>query len=146
MFYISSKNGDNLGVTDTADNVEEFYTKAQLANFFRNNNIRINGFTYTGSSFKVEVKNPALIFIENLQNGDVFILDGKPAMRVGETGLRDFNIFRDDSVIKVSRKNLLRGDYKVSDKAVSDTDRKALISRYLKLYPSTHLSMFLVTN
>lgn len=143
MFYISSTKNDLLGVTDTDDGVEEFYPKEELSKISLENRIKINGFTYTGSSFKVEVKNPALIFIENLQNGDVLMLDGKPAMRVGETGSRDFNIFRDDSIIKVSRKNLLRGDCKVSDKAVSDADRKALISRYLELYPSSHLSMFL---
>ena len=143
MFYISSKNGDKLGVTDTRDNKEEFYTKDELSKICRENRIRINGFTYTGSSFKVEVKNLALIFIESLQNGDVFILDDKPAMRIGETGARNFSIFRDSSIIKLSRENLLKGVYKISNKAVSNVDKKALISNYLELYPSSSLSVYL---
>lgn len=143
MFYISSKNDDKLGVTDTRDNKEEIYTKDELSKICRENRIRINGFTYTGSSFKVEVKNPALIFIESLQNGDVFILDDKPAMRIGETGARNFSIFRDNSIIKLSRENLLKGVYKISNKAVSNVDKKALISNYLELYPSSSLSLYL---
>lgn len=143
MFYVSSIKNDLLGVTDTDDGVEEFYSKEELSKISLENRIGINGFTYTGSSFKVEVKSPALIFIENLKNGDVFILDEKPAMRVGETSKRDFNIFRGNSIVMISRKSLLRGDCKVSNKNVSDIDRKALISSYLELYPSSHLSMFL---
>ena len=143
MFYISSKNGDMLGVTDTCDNKEEIYTKDELSKICRENRIRINGFTYTGSSFKVEVKNPALIFIERLQNGDVFMLDGKPAMKIGETGARNFSIFRDSSIIKLSRENLLKDVYKISNKAVSDVDKKALLKNYLELYPSSSLSVYL---
>ena len=127
MFYISSKNGDMLGVTDSKDGVEEIYSKDELSKIVIKNRIRINGFTYTGSRFNVEVKNPDLIFIENLQNGDVFMLDEKPAMRIGETGARNFSIFRDSSIIKLSRKDLLKGIYKISNKAISDVDKKALI-------------------
>ena len=36
MFYVSSKNGDKYGVTDTNDNIEEFYTSEQLSDFFLN--------------------------------------------------------------------------------------------------------------
>lgn len=143
MFYISSKNGDMLGVTDTKDGVEEIYSKDELSKIVIKNRIRINGFTYTGSRFNVEVKNPDLIFIENLQNGDVFMLDEKPAMRVGETGTRNFSIFRDSSIIKLSRKDLLKGIYKISNKAISDVDKKALIKNYLELYPSSSLSVYL---
>ena len=116
-----------LGVTDSKDGVEEIYSKDELSKIVIKNRIRINGFTYTGSRFNVEVKNPDLIFIENLQNGDVFMLDEKPAMRIGETGARNFSIFRDSSIIKLSRKDLLKGIYKISNKAISDVDKKALI-------------------
>ena len=143
MFYISSKNGDMLGVTDSKDGVEEIYSKDELSKIVIKNRIRINGFTYTGSRFNVEVKNPDLIFIENLQNGDVFMLDEKPAMRIGETGARNFSIFRDSSIIKLSRKDLLKGIYKISNKAISDVDKKALIKNYLELYPSSSLSVYL---
>ena len=143
MFYISSKNGDMLGVTDTNDGVEEIYSKDELSKFVIKNRIKINGFTYTGSSFNVEIKNPTLIFIENLQNGDVFILDDKPAMKIGETGARNFSIFRDSSIIKLSRENLLKDVYKISNKAVSDVDKKALLKNYLELYPSSSLSVYL---
>ena len=143
MFYISSKNGDMLGVTDTKDGVEEIYSKDELSKIVSKNRIRINGFTYTGSRFNVEVKNPDLIFIENLQNGDVFMLDGKPAMRIGETGARNFSIFRDSSIIKLSRKDLLKGIYKINNKAISDVDKKVLIKNYLELYPSSSLSVYL---
>ena len=46
MFYISSKNGDMLGVTDTNDGVEEIYSKDELSKFVIKNRIKINGFTY----------------------------------------------------------------------------------------------------
>ena len=143
MFYISSKKNDLLGVTDTKDNIEEFYSKEDLAKIFLESHIKINGLTYTGSSFKIEVKNLALIFIENLQNGDVFMLDGKPAMRIEETGMRDFSIFSDGKMLNISRKSLLNGDYNVSTKAVSDTNKKAIISNYLTLFPSSQLSLYL---
>lgn len=143
MFYISSKKNDLLGVTDTKDNIEEFYSKEDLAKIFLECHIKINGFTYTGSSFKIEVKNLALISIENLQNGDVFMLNGEPAMKVEETSMRNFSIFNRGKMLSISRKSLLNGDYNVNTKAVSDTDKKAIISSYLTLFPSSRLSLYL---
>lgn len=33
MFYVSSEGNGRYGVTDTKDNVEEYYTKQELLNF-----------------------------------------------------------------------------------------------------------------
>lgn len=46
MFYVSSINGDKIGVTDTSDSVEEFYTDAQIAKFLKGKVVDIYGTSY----------------------------------------------------------------------------------------------------
>lgn len=140
MFYISSKNGDKLGVTDTNDNVEEFYTKAQLANFFRNNNIRINGFTYTGSDFKIEVKSISLIKLEQLEDGDVFYLDGKIAIKIEELGERNFSIYCNGKCMKLLRRDLANNKYKINLKSIPESEKIAIIKEYINYNPTGILS------
>lgn len=43
MFYISSKNGEQYGVTDTDDNVEDLFTRDELFNLVEKQNIEIDG-------------------------------------------------------------------------------------------------------
>lgn len=143
MFYISSKNGDKLGVTDTKDNVEEFYTKEELADFFFNHRIKIFGFTYTGSKFNIEVKSTSLIKLESLSNGDVFKLGGVLCMRVSETGTRDFDIFLNNEIKKLGRKDLLVNKYKVEVVDISENDKLELAEQYIRLKPTSQLSFWL---
>lgn len=43
MFYISSKNGEQYGVTDTDDNVEDLFTRDELFNLVEKLSIEIDG-------------------------------------------------------------------------------------------------------
>ena len=45
MFYVSSIKGDKIGVTDTADGVEEFYTDSQIVQFLESK-VDIYGTSY----------------------------------------------------------------------------------------------------
>lgn len=143
MFYISSIKGNKLGVTDTKDDVEEFYTKEELADFFFNHRIKISGFTYTGSKFSIEVKSKSLIHLESLSNGDVFKLNGVLCMRVGETGTRDFDIFLNNEIKKLRRKDLLANKYKVEVVGASENNKLELAKQYIKLKPTSQLSCWL---
>lgn len=42
MFYVSSKKDNLIGVTDTSDNIEEFYTSEQISTFI-SRGIKITG-------------------------------------------------------------------------------------------------------
>ena len=92
MFYISNlKAGGYVGVTDTADGVEEFYTMDELSNLVKSYNIRIEGFIYTGSFWKTRVKTVDIVALEQMRLGDFFLLhrDGHAdewVMYFGETG------------------------------------------------------------
>lgn len=143
MFYVSSKNGDKLGVTDTKDNVEEFYTKEELADFFFNHRIRISGVTYTGLEFKIEVKSASLIKLESLCSCDVFKLDGVLCMYLGETGERNFNIFLNNEVKTLRRKDLLTNEYKVEVVDAPKNVKLELAKQYIKLHPTTQQACWL---
>ena len=54
MYYISSKNGNKYGVTDTTDGVEEFYTAIQLRDLVLQG-FRIKGCSY-GSRDELKIK------------------------------------------------------------------------------------------
>lgn len=92
MFFISSlMSGGNIGVTDTNDGVEEFYTMDELSNIVKSHNIRIEGFIYTGSFWKTRVKTADIVALEQMRLGDFFLLhrDGfkdEWVMYLGETG------------------------------------------------------------
>lgn len=143
MFYVNSKNDSKYGVIDTDDNVEEFYTKEELSDFFFNHRIKIFGVTYTGSKFNIEVKSTSLIKLESLSNGDVFKLDGVLCMRVGETGTRDFDIFLNNEIKKLRRKDLLANKYKVEVVDISENDKLESVKQYIKLKPTSQLSCWL---
>lgn len=42
MFYVFSKKDNLIGVTDTSDNIEEFYTLEQIYTFI-NNGVKLSG-------------------------------------------------------------------------------------------------------
>lgn len=142
MFFVSSLNGSQIGVTDTDDGVEDFFSKEDLGNIVLNKGMRINGFTHTGSDFRIEVKNLALIFLESIPNGTVFLLNGVPAMRVDLLSSRNFNVFTANKFMRLQRRDLLQNKY-IIHKQVSDADRKALVGSYISRYPSTHLGLML---
>lgn len=132
MLYVSSKNGDKIGVTDTDDNVEEIYTKEQLARAFRVLGLRINGFIYTGSDFRIEVKNIPLINMERIQNMGIFYLNNTLSIKIGETTLRDFNIFDGNKYTTIKRKDLLSGKYRVSSLVGDNVNIIALVKKAIK--------------
>ena len=92
MFYISQlKSGGYIGVTDTNDGVEEFYLLDDLAKLVKENNIKIEGFIYTGSFWKTRVKTEDMIRLEHMRLGDFFLLhregcEDEWVMYFGETG------------------------------------------------------------
>ena len=50
MFYVSSEGNERYGVTDTKDNVEEYYTKQELLSFI-NQGVSIKGYVPTSDIF-----------------------------------------------------------------------------------------------
>ena len=54
MYYISSKTKNKYGVTDSNDNVEEFYTKDEVMDFLRHG-ICIYGVSFTKSGIVIDI-------------------------------------------------------------------------------------------
>lgn len=80
MFYVSSKNNGLLGVTDSKDGVEEFYTSAELKNIATSLNLDIWGFLDENNIFEVDInkflniiKNCTLLY-ENLELGNTVMV------------------------------------------------------------------------
>lgn len=46
MFYVSSISGNKIGVTDSKDNIEEFYTNDEICDFIKNKKVDIYGTSY----------------------------------------------------------------------------------------------------
>lgn len=76
MLYVSSKKNDLLGITDSADGVEEFYTPDKVRDIVKNLKLNIWGFVDENNSFVVDInkflniiKNCTL-FYKNLDLGD----------------------------------------------------------------------------
>lgn len=46
MFYVSSIKGDKIGVTDTSDNIEEFYSDSQIVDIINKGKVKIYGTNY----------------------------------------------------------------------------------------------------
>ena len=140
---------DTVGVMDTEDGVEEYYTKPDLEKLIRANSfkIKIEGMTYTGSKFVYERKNESIVRLERLNRGDSFRLvssDGtsNEVLYIGENGVRDFLYF-DSSGNKyiLKRKHLLSGMYSVRLDSVHRTSE--LRSLYKQLHPTSQLSQFI---
>lgn len=153
MFYISSVKYDDsvkkYGVTDRTDGIEEFYSTKELADMFRNYNLRIHGMTHTGSSFKFEVKTPDMILLDYLQKGGSFMLKlpNKEPMRVmyvGQSGDLSYVYFSlpDADTHKLTRKFLLenRG---CTTAAANDDYAVELRMQYKRKFPTSQLSMFI---
>lgn len=81
MFYVSSLKysiqGYKLwGITDTDDNVEEFYTEHEIIEIFKKiGYTSIKGATHTGSSIKFERLTLAIISIMDLSKDSSFKLN-----------------------------------------------------------------------
>lgn len=91
MFYVSSLNNGMIGVMDTSDYVEEFYTHEDLVSLVTKYRVKIEGFIYTGSVWKARLKTEDILALEGMQAGDIFLLhlpDCKEewVMYLGETG------------------------------------------------------------
>lgn len=53
MFYISSKSSNGLlGITDSSDNVEEFYSVDEIAKLIKSNKLDIWGFGNSSNAFQ----------------------------------------------------------------------------------------------
>lgn len=48
MFYVSSKIGNLIGVTDTKDSIGEFYTLEKISTFI-NNGVKLSGVSATSN-------------------------------------------------------------------------------------------------
>lgn len=64
MFYVSSKNGSHFGVTDTKDNVQEYYSREELL-AFHDKGITIHGVT----SSKITITSPEVIKLTRTSGG-----------------------------------------------------------------------------
>lgn len=54
MFYVSSKKDNLIGVTDTSDNIEEFYTLEQISTFI-SRGVKITGVSATSNGITAKI-------------------------------------------------------------------------------------------
>ena len=78
MFYVSNISGVTVGVTDTLDNVEEFYTARDLMSLIKKYNLKISGVDWTGGvcTFSVMsegVRVPCTLHILDNDNSSISI-------------------------------------------------------------------------
>lgn len=145
MFYISHVEPDSVGVTDTEDGVEEFYTKSDLEKLISKSSprIKIEGMTYTGSKFVYERKNASIVILEHINKGDSFQLIRKgfseEVLYIGENGKRDF-VFFNGCYHTLTRKSLLSGDYSVSLQVHMTEELRSL---FKQIYPTSALAQYL---
>lgn len=142
MFYISSINGNKLGVTDTKDNVEEFYTKEELADLFYNHRVYIEGFVHTGSGFHVYVKNLSLLKLEKLRNGEVCRINRVLAFKTDSFG-DCFFMFLDGEIKRIRACDLLNDKYTISMDNINESNTLILVKDFIKKYPTSHLALWL---
>ena len=66
MFWVSSKNGDMFGVTDTSDNVEEFFKEKELIKICLDDMLDIDGVDILSDKVCVvdKIKNTLMFFIK----------------------------------------------------------------------------------
>ena len=144
MFYISTVSEEKLGVTDTSDMVEEFYTRGELESLVKSNNLLISGFTYTGSRFKVERKSLAIVKLESLENGAPFRINGVLYILVGENGVRDFIVYSSSNgIVKLKRGLLLNNNYSIDCNICSDVEVLCLYKEFVNRFPLSQLSYML---
>lgn len=79
MFYLSSISHNypevKYGITDTVDNVTEFYTKVEVLEILKKIGFTsIKGVVFTGSDLKFRRTSPVIEYINSLQNGSFFTL------------------------------------------------------------------------
>lgn len=141
MFYVSSKQGDTLWITDTADDVTERYTIEEITKIIREYKINVFGLIYSGSKYKARVTSPGLVHLETIGNGTVFILDGKPAMMVSRE-FNAFTIFDGNHQVKVLDKDLIARKHKVKI-GVSDELHDKIQTAFCKKYSASPLCIYL---
>lgn len=154
MFYVSScsqgKVGSydsQIGVTDTEDGVEEFYSQSFLETLVKEKGIQISGFVHTGSGWKVRYKTSDIVKLESLSRGDCFTLslEGMSPMCVmylGETGQCNWSYMcADGSTHVLTRKFLLKYKDCVSLGKVSEFERSSLVKAVKKNFPSQAINM-----
>ena len=78
MFYVSSINGMTVGVTDTLDNVEEFYTARDLMSLIKKYNLKISGVDWSGGvctfrEISEGVRVPCSLHILSNENSSISI-------------------------------------------------------------------------
>lgn len=74
MFYISSVKDKMIGVTDTDDGIEEWYTRDQVTQFLTEFNTLIRGAVHDSKGLSVTVTTPELIKVEEMPMGSAFEL------------------------------------------------------------------------
>lgn len=148
MFYISSKKyfGSDIkyGVTDTSDNVEEFYTEDELASLFKKTHTYIKGMDFLGSRFRFKVTNTNIILADSLRLGDIVLFDLNGTMKYGIfldiTSLGDGYLFYFDGEedTRVAKSKLLDGSCKLV-KSEEGHVREALYRKFKEVAPNHNL-------
>lgn len=141
MFYVSAKYHDGVGITDTEDGVIERYTYEQIAKIIKEYKIRVYGLVYTGSKYKARVTSPELVDLEEIEDGTVFLLDGKLVMRVSRD-VFSFIIFDGTSNVRIPDKDLIARKHKV-EFGVSDEVSDKIQYVFCKKYSTNPLRIYL---
>lgn len=141
MFYVSDKYHDGVGITDTEDGVKERYTYEQIAKIIKEYKIRVYGLVYTGSKYKARVTSPELVDLEEIEDGTVFMFNGKPAMLVARESL-SVVIFDGTSKVRIPDKDLVARKHKI-EFGVSDEVRDKIQYAFCKKYSTDPLRIYL---
>ena len=120
MFYVSGfkydKAGNKLyGITDTDDNVTEFFNKSEIKDIFNTLGYTcIRGAVYTGSDIKFRITTPVIEYIDELPVGSYFGLvfnnsESHKYKKLGVSGALDGWLVEKDDMIrcKLSKKKLI---------------------------------------
>ena len=112
MFYVSAidheLDGIKYGITDTRDNVTEYYTKKEIkAILDKVGYTSIRGVVYTGSDLKFRITTPVIEYISDLPNGTTFKLDDCTYKRLCElSGDLGWHVEKDGVKCKLLKQTL----------------------------------------
>ena len=71
MYYVSAVRWDGdvkrYGITDTTDNVVEYYTKQELLVYVRTLGVMIHGVVHTGSDLHIRIQTVTIVQLSQLQ-------------------------------------------------------------------------------
>lgn len=114
MFYISSVQKKYIGVTDTDDGIEEWYTREQIMQFLTEYQTVIKGAEVKNSVLQLTVTCPQIAEIERYAIGTPFEIhkDGEIQyfVKMGDVGTEGFRVYDGKFNFIVLQRNIFISD------------------------------------